>query len=74
MHSLALVADSFHMVRKLLVFKVGKLLTQIILAQRCALALRRTMGCQSCQSEGKSEYVYIWSQNTHGYKLNEGKI
>ena len=62
-HSLALVADSFHMVRRTSPRTRKSLLTYECIAKRCAFIMCRIMGGQSGEPEDKFKDVYIWGMS-----------
>jgi hypothetical protein len=60
-HSLALVADSFHMVRHLS-FGLGRTAINPSAAERCYFASRRTLGSEGCKREDELEEVHLRSK------------
>ena len=60
-HSLALVADSFHMVC-LLNYVLGGAVANVSAAERCHITPGRTVGSEGCEREDKLEEVYIWGK------------
>ena len=73
-HSLALVADSFHMVCSSR-YMLERVLT-VSTAERCHIPPRRTVGSQGRESKDELKDIHIWSKCTagssHGYALTTG--
>ncbi len=63
-HSLALVADSFHMVNLLRIRKPATADSGMIV-ERCTVVMRRSLGGSGCWETNEFKNIHIWGTLSH---------